>query len=141
MLLPVSPACLLVAVQEVFGPAHLQSRRATRCLPSSQMCVPRALAKFAPRKLSVGDWYRDGTGVGFCGATTEVICTPSFEIELKLWRPQKRKLFVGRLTRLLPLTRPPACPSMSLGTRRLHSAKRHSKAASDTDALQSDKYA
>jgi hypothetical protein len=54
---------------------------------------------------------------------------------------------VGRLTRSLPLTRPPACPSMSLGARRLHSVKRHRVdvrrgerptigMASDTDALQ-----
>src|SRR6266513_3610058 len=33
----------------------------------------------------------------------------------------------GRLTCLLPLTRPPACPSMSLGARRLHSVKRRVK--------------
>ena len=34
---------------------------------------------------------------------------------------------VGRLTRSLPLTRPPACPSMSLSARRLHSVKRRLK--------------
>src|SRR5437762_13893917 len=33
---------------------------------------------------------------------------------------------VGRLTRSLPLTRPSACPSMSLGARRPLSLNRHS---------------
>src|SRR6266487_5264048 len=100
------------------------------------------MVSFVLRKLPVGECYRYDASVGFCHATTEVIRATPFEIELKLWRPQKRKLFVGRLTRSLPLTRPPACPSMSLGTRRLHSAKRRSKVASAAaDALQSDKYA
>jgi hypothetical protein len=44
---PASPACLLVAIQEVFGPAHLPSRQATPQLLSSQMYLPRAFAKCA----------------------------------------------------------------------------------------------
>src|SRR5437016_5418479 len=47
LLLPASPACLFVVVQEVFGPAHLLWRQATRCLLSSQMCLPPAFVKFA----------------------------------------------------------------------------------------------
>src|SRR4029078_1589889 len=44
-------------------------------------------------------------------------------------------LLLGRLTHSFPLARPPAFPSMSLRTRRLHSVKRHRKAP-DTNALQ-----
>src|SRR6266478_5920169 len=100
------------------------------------------MVSFVLRKITGDQCQRQGACVAFCNTTSEVMSTPSFEVELKLWRPQKRKLFVGRLTRSLPLTRPPACSSISLGTRRLHSAKRHSKVASAAaDALQSDKYA
>ena len=45
------------------------------------MCLPRAFAKFAPRSLSIGEFYRYGASVGFCGATTEVIRAPPFEID------------------------------------------------------------
>jgi hypothetical protein len=44
---PASPGCLLVAVPEVFGPAHLLSRQAIRCLLSSRMWRPRTFAKNA----------------------------------------------------------------------------------------------
>src|SRR4029077_4726679 len=44
---PMLPACLLVAVQEVFGPAHWPERQAARCLLSSQTYLPRVFEKFA----------------------------------------------------------------------------------------------
>jgi len=48
-----------------------------------------------------------------------------------------RTVLVGRLTRSLPLTRPSACPSMSLGARRLAFCQTPVKTlASATDALQ-----
>lgn len=77
---PAQPACLLVAVPELFGRAHLLSRQAIQCLLPSRMWLLRAFPKFAPRKLSVGEWYRDGTGVGFCNATTEVVRDHPFEV-------------------------------------------------------------
>jgi hypothetical protein len=55
-------------------------RQTIQCLLSSQKCALRVSVKFAPRKLSVGEWYRDGTGVGFCDATTERMLGPSLEI-------------------------------------------------------------
>jgi hypothetical protein len=82
---------LLLAVKEVFGSAHLPSQ-----LLGRQMCGARVFAKFAWEKLRVGECCRDGANVEFCSATTEVIRVPPFELALKLWRPQKRKLFVGR---------------------------------------------
>jgi hypothetical protein len=69
-----------VAVQEVFGPAHLLSQQANRWLLSSEMRMARAFAKFAPKKLSVGEWHRDSTAVGFCVATIEVIRAHPFEV-------------------------------------------------------------
>jgi hypothetical protein len=48
--------------------------------------MARVFVKFARRKLSVGEWYREGTGVGFCGATTEVIRATSFEVLSTLLR-------------------------------------------------------
>ena len=42
--------------------------------------MAQVFAKFAPRKLSVGEWSRDDTGVGFCDATTGVIRAHPFEV-------------------------------------------------------------
>jgi hypothetical protein len=48
--------------------------------------MARAFAKPASRKLPVGELDRDGTSVGFCDATSEVIRAHPFEVVSTLLR-------------------------------------------------------